>query len=46
MSHQAPYGAAGDIEAFPLHLSPDLAHAIDSEVFLEDPVRLGASRMA
>lgn len=27
--------AAGHIEAFPLHLPPDLAHAVDAEVLIK-----------
>ncbi len=34
------HGATGDIEALPLQLPPDLAHAIDPEVFLEDAADL------
>ncbi len=30
--HRAGNGAASNIEAFPLHLPPDLAHAINPEV--------------
>ncbi|SMP06296.1 hypothetical protein SAMN06265374_0774 [Roseibium denhamense] len=38
--HEPGHGAAGNIEALPLQLPPDLAHAIDSEVLLEDAAYL------
>src|SRR5690606_18507499 len=38
--HKPCDGAAGDIEAFPLQLPPDLAHAIDAKVLLEDTTYL------
>ena len=34
-SHQSRHRATGNIEAFALELSPDLAHAIDLEVLIE-----------
>ena len=39
-SHQPLDSASGDFKAFPLHLSPDFAHAVDAEVILEDPADL------
>ena len=39
--HQARHGAAGDLEALPPQLPPDLAHAIDLEVLGEDAADLG-----
>ena len=38
--HQASDGAAGNIEAFPLHLPPDLAHAVNPEVLPEHAIDL------
>ena len=38
--HQARYSAAGNIEPVALHLSPDLAHAMDREVLGENPDNL------
>ena len=38
--HQPGRGATGDIEALPLQLPPDLAHAIDPEVLLKDTAYL------
>lgn len=35
LAHQPRDGAAGDVEAFPPQLPPDLAHPIDPEVLLE-----------
>ena len=35
--HQTLHGAARNIKAFALQLSPDLTNAIDPKVFLEDP---------
>ncbi|GAB4073435.1 hypothetical protein GCM10028812_53800 [Ancylobacter sonchi] len=32
---------AGDLEAFPAHMPPELAHTIDGEVLGEDPGDLG-----
>lgn len=43
--HQSGDGASGDVEAFPLELPPDLAHAIDAEVLLEDAPHLGLQRL-
>jgi hypothetical protein len=34
--HQSRHCATGNIEAFTLELPPDLAHAIDPEVLIED----------
>ena len=34
--HQTRHRASGDIEALPLHLPPDLADAVDTEVLFED----------
>jgi hypothetical protein len=34
--HQPPHGAAGDREAFPLQLSPDLPHPVDPKVLREN----------
>jgi hypothetical protein len=34
--HQSRYCAAGNVEAFAFELAPDLAHAIDGEVLIED----------
>lgn len=39
-SHEPGDGAASDIEAFSLQLSPDFAHAIDLEVRVEYPAYL------
>src|SRR5258708_1684980 len=39
-SHQTRHGAASDPVPFALQLPPDLAHAIDPEVLLEDPPNL------
>ncbi len=38
--HPSLHGAAGDVKAFAPQLPPDLAHAIDPEVPLEDPTNL------
>jgi hypothetical protein len=38
--HEPSDGAPGDIDALPLQLPPDLAHAIDPEVLLEDTAYL------
>lgn len=35
LPHQSRHGATGNIEAFPLELPPDLAHAVDGEVLVE-----------
>jgi hypothetical protein len=35
--HQPFDGAAGDVKAFPQHLAPDLADAVDAEVLVEHP---------
>jgi len=34
--HQSRHCATGDIEAFVLGLPPDLAHAVDGEILIED----------
>ena len=39
--HQSGDCATGDIEAFPIQLTPDLAYAIDAPVFFEDKLDLG-----
>jgi hypothetical protein len=39
-SHQPCDGAASDIEAFSLQLSPHFPHAIDLEVLVEHPAYL------
>ena len=39
--HQPGHGAAGNREAFPIQLTPDLAHAVDAPVLLEDALDLG-----
>ena len=38
--HKPSDSAAGDVEALPLQLPPDLAHAIDLEVLIEHPAYL------
>jgi len=38
--HQPGDRASGHLEALPLHLPPDLAHAIDLEVVIENPADL------
>src|SRR5690606_13466672 len=38
--HEPSDCAAGDIKAFPLQLTPDLAHAVDLEVLVEHPAYL------
>jgi len=38
--HKSSHGASGGIEALPLQLPPDLAHAIDPEVLLKDTADL------
>src|SRR5690606_10610276 len=38
--HQPCDSTAGDVEALPLHLPPDLAHAVDAEVLVEHPPHL------
>ena len=42
--HQSRHCATGNIEAFALELSPDLAHAVDPEVLLEDAPDLDLQR--
>ena len=42
--HQPGDRAAGYVEAFPSQLPPDLAHAIDLPVRIENPLDLGAKR--
>ena len=42
--HQPCDRAAGYVEAFPSQLPPDLAHAIDLPVRIENPLDLGAKR--
>jgi len=39
--HQSGNGTAGDIKSFPAHLMPDLANAIDAQVFFKDTLNLG-----
>lgn len=39
--HQPGDRATGDIKAFPIQLTPGLAHAVDAPVLLEDPLDLG-----
>ena len=39
--HQSGNRASSNIKAFPAHLMPDFAHAIDLEVLLKDPFNLG-----
>jgi hypothetical protein len=39
-SHQARHGAASELAPFSLHLPPDLAHAIDLEVLVKNPLNL------
>lgn len=39
--HEPCDGAASDIEAFSLQLSPDFLHATDLEVLVEHPANLG-----
>jgi hypothetical protein len=39
-AHQARHGAASELASFSLHLPPDLAHAIDLEVLVENPFDL------
>ena len=38
--HQSLDGASGHVEPFPAHLAPDLAHAVDAPVVLEDTLDL------
>jgi len=45
LTHQPGDGAAGDVEALPPQLPPDLAHAIDPEVLLEDAPNLDPERV-
>lgn len=35
LAHQPEEGAASEVEAFPLQLPPNLAHAVNPEVLLE-----------
>src|SRR5690606_22245397 len=37
IAHQPRHTAPGNIKPFPLHLPPDLAHAVDAEVLGKDP---------
>ena len=43
--HQPCHCASGDIKAFPAHLMPDLAHAVDLVVLLPDALDLGSQRL-
>jgi hypothetical protein len=42
--HQSRHRATGDIEALALELSPDFAHAIDSEILIEYAPNLDLQR--
>ncbi|MGY3146408.1 hypothetical protein ACVWYQ_003407 [Bradyrhizobium sp. USDA 3397] len=42
--HQSRHRATGYIEAFALELAPDLAHAVDEEVLIEDAPNLDLQR--
>jgi putative transposase len=42
--HQSGDCATGDFEAFPIQLTPDLAHAVDAPVLSEDTLDLGPQR--
>src|SRR5258707_6072263 len=42
--HQSRHRATGNIEALALELSPDLAHAIDPEILIEDAPNLDLQR--
>jgi hypothetical protein len=42
--HQSRHCATGNIEAFTLELPPDLAHAVDAEVLIEDAPDLDLQR--
>ena len=42
--HQSRHRATGSIEAFALELAPDLAHAVDGEVLIEDASNLDLQR--
>jgi hypothetical protein len=42
--HQSRHHATGNIEAFALELTPDLAHAVDGEVLIEDAPNLDLQR--
>lgn len=44
-AHQAGNRAAGDADTLPLHLPPDLSHAIDGEVVVEDTPDHGLERV-
>ncbi|KDB03973.1 hypothetical protein U879_09275 [Defluviimonas sp. 20V17] len=39
--HQPSHGAPGDGETLPIQLMPDLTHAVDTPVLLEDALDLG-----
>ena len=43
--HQPRHGAAGDIEALAAHLPPDLAHAVNLPVGVENALDLGPKRL-
>jgi len=42
--HQPGHGATGNREAFPIQLTPDFAHPVDTPILFEHTLDLGPQR--